>query len=147
MRVGALHHVAIAVPDIASALSFYTDTLGMTAGAPHELPGQAVRAVFLESEGSRLELIEPIDGASGVARFVAERGRPALHHVCYTVPDLDAALSELAATGIELVDRTPRAGLEGRVAFLHPRASGGVLIELIESADRTRPRAPHTGAR
>ena len=147
MKVGALHHVAIAVPDIASALSFYTDTLGMTAGEPHDLPGQAVRALFLESGGSRLELIEPLDGASGVARFVAERGRPALHHVCYAVPDLDAALSELAATGIELVDRSPRAGLEGRVAFLHPRASGGVLIELIESADRTSPRAPHTGAR
>lgn len=132
MKVGELHHVAIAVPSIAAALSFYTDTLGMHAGKPHDLPGQAVRAVFVESEGSRLELVEPTEPSSGVARFLAERGRPALHHVCYAVRDLDAALAELAGAGVELVDRSPRAGLDGRVAFLHPRASGGVLIELIE---------------
>lgn len=132
MKVGELHHVAIAVPSIAAALSFYTDTLGMRAGKPRDLPGQAVRAVFVESEGSRLELVEPTEPSSGVARFLAERGRPALHHVCYAVRDLDAALAELAGAGVELVDRSPRAGLDGRVAFLHPRASGGVLIELIE---------------
>ena len=132
MKVGELHHVAVAVPSLAAALSFYTDTLGMTAGEPRDLPGQAVRAVFLESAGGRLELIEPLDEASGVARFVAERGRPALHHVCYAVDDLDRALAELSSAGVELVDPVPRAGLEGRVAFLHPRASGGVLVELIE---------------
>ncbi len=138
MKVGRLHHVAIAVPSIAAALPFYTDTLGMRAGAPHDLPGQAVRAVFVESEGSRLELIEPTEPSSGVARFLAGRGRPTLHHVCYAVPDLEAALAELAAAGVDLVDRSPRDGLDGRVAFLHPRASGGVLIELIESAYSTR---------
>ena len=138
MKVGALHHLAIAVPSIAAALPFYTATLGMRAGVPHDLPGQAVRAVFVESEGSRLELIEPTEPSSGVARFLAERGRPTLHHVCYAVRDLDAALAELAGSGVELVDRSPRPGLDGRVAFLHPRASGGVLIELIESAYSTR---------
>ena len=138
MKIGELHHVAIAVPSVAAALPFYTDTLGMRAGEPHDLPGQAVRAVFVESEGSRLELIEPTEPSSGVARFLAERGRPALHHVCYAVRDLDAALAELAGAGVELIDRSPRAGLDGRVAFLHPRASGGVLIELIESAYSTR---------
>ena len=132
MKVGELHHVAVAVPSLDAALSFYTDTLGMKAGEPRDLPGQAVRAVFLESAGGRLELIEPLDEASGVARFVAERGRPALHHVCYEVDDLDRALADLSSAGVELVDHVPRAGLEGRVAFLHPRASGGVLIELIE---------------
>jgi methylmalonyl-CoA/ethylmalonyl-CoA epimerase len=147
MRVGALHHVAIAVPSIESALPFYTDALGMRPGRPHDLPGQAVRAVFVESAGSRLELIEPTDPSSGVARFLADRGRPTLHHVCYEVPDLEAALAELARDGIELVDREPRAGLDGRVAFLHPRASGGVLIELVERQGRSVARAPHTGAR
>ena len=147
MRVGQLHHVAIAVPSLAEALSFYTDTLGMRAGEPHDLPGQAVRAVFLESAGSRLELIEPTDPSSGVARFLAGRGRPTLHHVCYEVPDLVAALGELARDGIELVDREPRTGLDGRVAFLHPRAAGGVLIELVERQGRGDGRAPHTGAR
>lgn len=134
MRAGALHHVAIAVPSLESALPFYTETLGMRAGRPHDLPGQAVRAVFVESAGSRLELIEPTDPSSGVARFLAERGRPTLHHVCYEVADLERALAELGESGVELVDRSPRDGLDGRVAFLHPRASGGVLVELIETS-------------
>ena len=136
MRVGALHHVAIAVPSLESALPFYTDALGMRAGRPHDLVGQAVRAVFVESAGSRLELIEPTDPASGVARFLAERGRPTLHHVCYEVADLERALAELGESGVELIDRSPRDGLEGRIAFLHPRASGGVLVELIETSGR-----------
>ena len=136
MRVGALHHVAIAVPSLEAALPFYTETLGMRAGRPHDLPGQAVRAVFVESAGSRLELIEPTDPSSGVARFLVERGRPTLHHVCYEVADLERALAELGGSGVELIDRSPRGGLEGRVAFLHPRASGGVLVELIETSRR-----------
>lgn len=132
MNVGKLHHVAIAVPSLADALPFYTDALGMRAGEPRGLPDQAVRAVFLESAGARLELIEPTDASSGVARFLAERGRATLHHVCYEVPDLSAALAELEERGVELVDQAPRAGLAGRVAFLHPRGAGGVLVELLE---------------
>jgi methylmalonyl-CoA/ethylmalonyl-CoA epimerase len=140
VRIGALDHVAIAVPSIALALPFYTETLGLRAGVPHPLPDQAVRAVFVETAGGRLELIEPTDVSSGVARFLAERGRATLHHVCYAVADLEAALAELAADGVELIDRAPRPGLDGRVAFVHPRASGGVLVELVE---RAAPR--HTG--
>lgn len=133
MKAGGLHHVAVVVPSLEAALPFYTGTLGLRAGEPHELPGQGVRAVFVESAGTRLELIEPTEPSSGVGRFLAERGRPTLHHVCYEVADLAATLRELEASHVELVDRVPRAGLAGRVAFLHPRASGGVLIELIES--------------
>lgn len=132
MNVGALHHVAIAVPSLADALPFYAGTLGMRAGEPHLLPDQDVRAVFLESAGTRLELIEPVGTASGVARFLAERGRATLHHVCYEVEDLEAALRELGGSGVELIDREPRSGLAGRVAFLHPRSAGGVLVELLE---------------
>lgn len=139
MNVGRLHHAAVAVPSLAEAIPFYTSTLGMRAGEPHELRDQGVRAVFVESGGARLELIEPIDSTSGVARFLAERGRATLHHVCYEVADLDAALRELAGRGVELADREPVAGLAGRVAFLHPRSAGGVLIELLE-------RAPATGS-
>lgn len=139
MKVGALHHVAIAVPSIAAAVPFYMDMLGMRVGEVHEIPGQAVRAVFVESPASRLELIEPTVASSGVARFLGERGRQTLHHVCYEVRDLDAALAELAGAGVELIDRSGRPGLAGRIAFLHPRSSGGVLIELIEqSAYSTR---------
>ena len=132
MNIGDLHHVAVVVPSLAEALPFYTRTLGMRAGEPHDLPDQAVRAVFVESGSTRLELIEPLDASSGVARFLAERGRSALHHICYEVADLDAALRELGERGVQLLDREPRTGLAGRVAFLHPRSAGGVLVELLE---------------
>lgn len=137
MKVGPLHHTAVVVPSLEDALSFYKDILGMRAGEPALLPEQGVRAVFLESGGARIELIEPVDGESGVARFLAERGRPALHHVCYEVADIDAAIAELGGSGVELIDAVPRKGLEGRVAFLHPRASGGVLIELLQPSHRS----------
>jgi methylmalonyl-CoA/ethylmalonyl-CoA epimerase len=93
----------------------------------------------LSAPNTRIELIEPTDPQSGVARFLAERGKPTLHHLCYVVDDLRATLRALEARGVELIDREPRRGAEGDVAFLHPRASGGVLIELIDRASLERP--------
>jgi len=139
IRLGPLHHVAVAVPRIADALPFYRDRLGLGAGAIRELPDQRVRVVFVGAEGQRIELIEAMDGTSGVAKFVAERGRPTLHHVCYLVDDLRASLRELVASGVELIDSEPRQGSEGLVAFLHPRASDGVLIELVDRASLAEP--------
>ena len=141
-RAGELHHVAIVVPSIDAALPFYRDTLGLTAGPIHDLPDQRVRAVFLAAGGTRIELIEPVDPIgspdggrpSGVATFLAARGRPTLHHLCFIADDLRGTLRDLAAAGVELVDREPRAGAHGDVAFLHPRAGDGVLIELIDRA-------------
>jgi len=138
---GELHHVSVVVPSIADALPFYRDTLRRQAGPVREIPDQHVRAVFLSAPNTRIELIEPTDGASGVARFLAERGKPALHHVCFVVDDLRSTLRALEARGTELVDHEPRRGAEGDVAFLHPRASGGVLVELI---DRSSLERPHT---
>jgi methylmalonyl-CoA/ethylmalonyl-CoA epimerase len=138
---GELHHVSVVVPSIADALPFYRDTLHMQAGAVREIPDQQVRAVFLSAPNTRIELIEPTDTASGVARFLAERGRPALHHLCFVVDDLRSTLRALEARGTELIDREPRRGADGDVAFLHPRASGGVLVELI---DRSSLERPHT---
>ena len=129
---GDVHHVAVAVPSIDEALPFYRDTLGLRLRETRDIPDQRVRIAFLEAPNTLLELVEPLDTESGVARFVAERGRPTLHHVCFAVDDLAATLARLAAQGVELVDRAPRHGAEGDVAFLHPRASGGVLIELID---------------
>ena len=134
MRLGPLHHVAIAVPRIEDALPFFRDTLGLIADRVRDLPDQHVRMVFLGDAKGRIELIQPIDDVSGVARFVAEHPKPTLHHVCYVVDDLAAMLETLASEGIELIDRAPRRGAEGMVAFVHPRASGGVLIELIDRA-------------
>jgi len=134
VRLGPLHHVAIAVPRIEDALPFFRDTLGLSADRVRDLPDQHVRMVFLGDAKGRIELIQPIDDVSGVARFVAEHPKPTLHHVCYVVDDLAAMLETLASEGIELIDRAPRRGAEGMVAFVHPRASGGVLIELIDRA-------------
>lgn len=129
-----LHHVGIVVPSIASALPLYRDVLGLRADEPRDLPDQAVRVLYLSGGGARVELLEPTDGASGVARFLAERGRPTLHHVCFAVDDLARVLDGLAARGVELIDRQPRPGAEGLVAFVHPRSGDGVLIELIDRA-------------
>jgi len=134
MKLGPLHHVGIAVPSIDEALPFYRDTLGLRAEPVRELPDQRVRVAFIGEGRQRLELIEPVDQESGVARFLAEQGRPTLHHVCYVVEDLAAALRSLGRNGVELIDQAPRRGAEGMVAFIHPRASGGILIELIDRA-------------
>lgn len=140
-EAGELHHVSVVVRSIAESLPFYRDTLGLRPGPVHALADQRIRAVFLTSPNARIELIEPTDAESGVARFLAERGRPTLHHVCFVVDDLRSTLGRLEARGIELIDRMPRPGAEGDVAFLHPRAAGGVLIELI---DRSSLERPHT---
>jgi methylmalonyl-CoA/ethylmalonyl-CoA epimerase len=134
VKLGPLHHVAIAVPRIDDALPFFRDTLGLAAEPVRELADQHVRMVFLGGAKGRIELIQPIGGESGVAKFVAEHPKPTLHHVCYVVEDLAATLEKLARDGVELIDRAPRRGAEGMVAFIHPRASGGVLIELIDRA-------------
>lgn len=137
-----LHHVGIVVPSIEASLPFYRDTLGLSPGAVHVMTEQAVRVVFLSGAGGRIELVEPTDETSGVARYLAERGKPTLHHVCFAVDDLAAVLRDLAARGVELIDHAPRRGAVGDVAFLHPRAAGGVLVELIDrgtiGADATR---------
>lgn len=134
MSARELHHIGVVVPSIDAALTFYKDTLGLEAGPVVSLEQQAVRVVFLGTGSGRIELLEPTDSSSGVARFLAERGRATLHHVCFTVDDLAGVLRDLEARGVELVDRVPRRGAEGDVAFLHPRAGDGVLVELIDRA-------------
>ena len=129
-----LHHVAVAVPSLAETIPFYRDVLGYDLDEPRLIAEQRVRVAFATRDGSRVELLEPADTESGVARFVAERGRPTLHHVCFVVDDLAGTLVRLADEGVELVDHTPRRGVEGLVAFLHPRAANGVLVELIDRA-------------
>ena len=129
---GELHHVAVAVPSLSETIPFYRDVLGYRVDEPRVIADQRVRVAFATRDGSRIELLEPTDTQSGVARFVAERGRPTLHHLCFVVDDLASTLVRLASEGVELVDHAPRRGVEGLVAFLHPRAANGVLVELID---------------
>ena len=132
IEAGPLHHVGVVVPSIADTVPFYRDVLGYAVGPEHRLDEQRVKVVFLTKHESRVELLEPTDTESGIARFLTERGRATMHHVCFEVADLAGSLARLSAQGIELVDSAPRRGAEGMVAFLHPRATGGVLIELLQ---------------
>jgi methylmalonyl-CoA/ethylmalonyl-CoA epimerase len=126
-----LDHVAIAVESIAASLPLFESLTGATGSANEQVVSQNVNVAFVGDDPGRLELIEPTSADSNVGRFLARRGA-GLHHIAYRVPDLEAALDAFAARGVELIDRVPRAGAGGhRVAFLHPRSTGGVLIELV----------------
>jgi methylmalonyl-CoA epimerase len=129
-----LDHVGVAVGNLAEALAFYRDGLGLDVVTSEEVPSQKVRAHFLETGESRLELLEPTSPDSAIARYLAKRG-PGLHHITLRVDNLDAALEHLRAKSVRLVDQTGRPGAEGaRVAFIHPASAHGVLVELKESA-------------
>ena len=133
MRV-FLDHVGIAVQDLPQALAFYRDALGLHVEAPEEVTSQHVRAHFIPAGNAALELLEATDPESPIGRFVKKRG-PGIHHVTLRVEDIGAALAHLKARGVRLVDEAPRPGAEGAlVAFIHPSAAHGVLVELKQPA-------------
>ena len=127
-----LNHVAIAVKDMDEALDMYGSLFGLDPSEVEDVEDQGVRAALLEVGGSQVELIQPLDTESGVAKFIERRG-PGLHHVCFEVDGLQGALDRLDAEQVQLIDRSPRQGLAGMIAFLHPRSTGGTLIELVEA--------------
>ena len=132
MRIKKIDHLGIAVKDLAAAVEAY-EALGFAVEARHDVPTEKVRTAFLPVGESHLELLEPTDPSSVIARFLEKRS--GLHHVCVLVEDLDAALAELRARGVPVLDETPRVGAGGcRVAFVHPRGAAGVLLELKEDA-------------
>ena len=123
-------HVGIAVPDLDAALAFYRDVLGLTPHPTEQADGAAIASLpFGESE---VELLAPLAADGPIAKFLARRG-PGIHHICYRVPDLDAALQTCRAAGYRLIDEVPRTGAGGRrIAFVHPKATAGILLELTE---------------
>ena len=126
----SIAHLGIAVTDVESALAFYRDVLGVGVRGPEEADG--ARIVHLDFGESEVELLEPLEADSPIGRFLARRG-PGIHHVCYRVPDLDAALEACRSKGYQLIDDAPRIGAGGcRIAFVHPKATNGILIELTE---------------
>ncbi len=127
-----LNHVAIAVEDMDEALGMYGDLFGLDPSEVEDVADQGVRAALLKVGGSQVELIQPLDTESGVAKFIERRG-PGLHHVCFEVDGLQGALDRLDEKQVQLIDRNPRQGLAGMIAFLHPRSTGGTLIELVEA--------------
>lgn len=124
-------HVGIALRSIAEALPFYREILGMEEVDLE--PSDGARIHGLDAGGPLIELLEAAEDNSPIGRFIAKRG-PAIHHICFAVDDLDAALERCRARDVRLIDAEPRRGAEGkRIAFLHPASTGGILIELTES--------------
>jgi methylmalonyl-CoA epimerase len=130
---GRIHHVAIVVRSLEGALPVYRDLLGLPLESIQDIEPDQVRIAFLGIGESKVELVQPTDDTTGVARFLAKQGE-GFHHVCFEVANLAEELTRLGIDGMELIDTAPRRGAEGPVAFLHPRSCHGVLVELIEAA-------------
>lgn len=129
---GRIHHVAVVVSSIETSLALYRDLLGLTLETTMDIPSDRVRIAFLGIGESKVELVQPTDDTTGVARFLANKGE-GFHHICFEVGNLAEELTRLGIDGVELIDSAPRRGAEGPVAFLHPRSCHGVLVELIEA--------------
>jgi methylmalonyl-CoA/ethylmalonyl-CoA epimerase len=149
IKVKRIDHVAIAVADRDASAEGLQDLFGLAAGAREHVAGQKTDVAFLETTGgaaagaeaASLELCAParVDGNQSLERFLDKRG-PGLHHICFEVDDLPAALASLKSAGVRLIDETPRKGARGHwVAFLHPAATGGVLFELCAAAHGGEP--------
>ena len=126
-----IDHIGIVVHDLDESLKTYCDQLGFTLLERVTIPEQLVEAAFLDASNGTIELIAPTDSESGTARFLQNRGE-GTHHICFAVDDLEATLAELRDQGVRLIDETPRQGVHGRVAFVHPKATHGTMIELLE---------------
>ena len=131
-RIGKVHNVALVVTSIDASLGLWQEALGLELETVMDIPDDRVRIAFLGVGESKIELVEPTDDTTGVARFLASKGE-GFHHVCLEVANLAETLLRLEIDGIELIDSAPRRGAEGPVAFLHPRSCHGVLVELIEA--------------
>jgi len=131
---GALDHVGVAVSDLEAAIALYEESFGMELVHRETVSEQGVEAVLLDVGDSHVELLRPTGPETPVGRFMESRGG-GLHHVAYRVADIETTLRRLSETGIRLIDEEPRTGIrQSRVAFLHPKSTGGVLTEIVEPA-------------
>jgi methylmalonyl-CoA/ethylmalonyl-CoA epimerase len=131
---GLIDHVGVAVEDLDGAIALYEGTFGMPVAHRETVEQQGVEAVLLDVGACHVELLRPLGEDTAVGKFLAKRG-PGLHHVAYRVDDIDATLARLREGGVEMIDEQPRSGIRNsRVAFVHPRASLGVLTEIVEPA-------------
>jgi methylmalonyl-CoA/ethylmalonyl-CoA epimerase len=127
-----INHVAVVVDDMQRSLSFWRDALGMEMYEIRDVPAEQSQVAFLPVPGSEVELVRPTTNDSGLARYLAKRG-PGMHHICLEVDDIAGMLAQLRARGVRLINEEPRLAADGRkYAFVHPDATGGVLVELYE---------------
>ncbi len=132
--LGKVNHIAIAVPDMAAAVATYRDTLGAKVSPPQALPEHGVTVVFVELPNTKVELLEPLGGASPISAFLEKSPAGGMHHICYEVDDIHAARDRLVASGARVLgDGNPKIGAHGKpVLFLHPKDFFGTLVELEE---------------
>ncbi len=130
--LGRLNHVAIVVPDLAAATALYRDTMGATVSEAVDQPAHGVTTVFIELPNTKIELLHPLGENSPVAAFLAKNPSGGMHHVCYEVEDIDAAVAQVTAGGMRVLgDGKPKIGAHGKpVVFLHPKDACGTLVEL-----------------
>jgi methylmalonyl-CoA epimerase len=132
--LGRIDHIGVATDDLEGALALYEGTLGMPVAHRETVESQGVEAVLLDVGEGHVELLKPLGPETPVGKYLEKRG-PGLHHVAYAVGDIEDVLSRLSEAGIELIDEEPRVGIrDSRVAFVHPRSTGGVLTEIVEPA-------------
>lgn len=130
--VKEIDHIGIAVNDIESSINLYVNLFGAILEIDNKVLDQNVRIAMLKfKSGTRLELMQPLDNTGTVARFLNKRG-DALHHCCFVVENLEETLFKASKANIDLVDHIPRQGIDGQIAFIHPKATGGILVELVQ---------------
>ncbi len=133
--LGRIDHIGVATEDLDGAIALYEGTMGMPVAHRETVESQGVEAVLLDVGEGHVELLRPLGPDTAVGRYLERKG-PGLHHVAYAVDDIDAVLGKLKEAGIELIDSEPRVGIrDSRVAFVHPKSTGGVLTELVEPSE------------
>ena len=133
--LGRIDHIGVATEDLDGAIALYEGTMGMPVAHRETVESQGVEAVLLDVGEGHVELLRPLGPDTAVGKYLERKG-PGLHHVAYAVDDIDAVLGKLKEAGIELIDSEPRVGIrDSRVAFVHPKSTGGVLTEIVEPAE------------
>lgn len=131
-KVTKINHIAVAVNDIDASLGFWRDALGLELAELRDVPVEAAQIAFLPIGGTEVELVRPTTDDSGLAKYLAKRGE-GMHHLCLETDDIEGMMTKLKEKGIQLINESPRTGADGKkYAFIHPKSTGGVLVELYQ---------------
>ncbi len=131
-KITKINHIAVAVTDIANSLSFWCDALGLELAELRDVPAESAQIAFLPVGGTEIELVHPTTDDSGLAKYMEKRGE-GMHHLCLETDDIEAMMAQLKEKGVQLINESPRKGADGkRYAFIHPKSTGGVLVELYQ---------------
>ncbi len=131
-QITKINHIAVAVSDVENALNFWRDALGLELAELRDVPAESAQIAFLPVGGTEIELVRPITDDSGLAKYIEKRGQ-GMHHLCLETDDIEGMMAQLKEKGVQLINESPRTGADGKkYAFIHPKSTGGVLVELYE---------------